>query len=232
MRLRLLLVRTAALVLAAVLIPIALAVCQVPQPRIVCAEYSNSKAVVVATLRASRHVAAFGETDGHLYSFAVKTLLRGDPGSAFQVWEENSSGRATFAWKVGRDYLLFLTGNVKQPTRAWVIDGCGNSGPMSQSGKVLAQIKSIDTSSPFGVVYGMADTSDVLVKAVGDGQTFSTKSDQMGRLTLRLPIGKYTLSAARRGWSFAPEPFGYESPRDLNITSGYCAQIQFTTVAK
>jgi hypothetical protein len=239
MRLPLLLVRSAVLVLAGVLAPIASAVCQVPQPRVVCAEYSNSKAVVIATLRASRFARIDSDTDGHLYDFVLKTLLRGNPGSAFEVWEENSSGRATFDWKARDDYLLFLARNVTQPTRAWVIDGCGNSGPTSQSGKVLAQIKSIDATTPSGVVYGMVSTeswttgvSNVMVKAIGNSQTFTAKTDEMGRFMLRLPIGKYALGATQTGWSFAPEPFGYESPQDLNITSGYCAQVQFSSTGK
>jgi hypothetical protein len=231
--------RTLALVLTAGLAPIASAVCPVPQPRIVCAEFSNSKAVLIATLWASRFVRIDGVTDGHLYSFAVKTVLRGDPGSSFAVWEENGSGRAAFEWKVGGDYLLFLAAHVNQPTRAWVIDGCGNSGPMSQSGKTLAQIKPTGASSTVGTVYGMVSTdswttgvSDVLVKAVGNGQTLSTRTDQTGRFVLQLPIGKYTLGAARPGWSFAPESFGYEDPQDLNVTSGYCAQVQFSSAGK
>jgi hypothetical protein len=235
----LLLARTAALVLAALVTPSGSAVCQVPQPRIVCAEYANSRAVIIATLRASRYAVIDSDIDGHLYSFAVKKLLRGDPGSTFEVWEENSSGRATFDWKIGAEYVLFLAENVNQPTRASVIDGCGNSGPVSQSGNVLAQIKSIESRSPLGVVYGMVSTdswttglSDVFVKAIGNGQTFSTKTDQTGRFMLRLPTGQYTLNAARPGWSFRPDPFGYESPQNLTVGSGYCAQVQFSSAGK
>jgi hypothetical protein len=239
MRLQVLLCRSVALILMGVLAPIVSAVCQVPQPRIVCAEFSNSKVVVIAVLRASRDAAIDSDRDGHLYSLTLKTSLRGNPGSMFEVWEDNSSGRARFAWQVGSEYLLFLASDVQQPAPAWVIDGCGNSGPMSQSENVLAQIKSIQPRPASGLIYGMVSTDswttgvpNVVVKTLGSGPTFSTKTDQTGRFTLRLPTGRYALDAVRPGWSFAPEPFGYESPKNLSIALGYCAQVQFSGTAK
>lgn len=70
------LVRMAVLALAEVAVRAAWPVCRVPQPGIVCAEYSNSKTVVIATLRASRYAEADANTDGYLYSVTVRTLLR------------------------------------------------------------------------------------------------------------------------------------------------------------
>ena len=228
--------RSVAPVLAALLVQSASAVCPVPQPRIVCAEYANSKAVVIATLRATRHIALERlDTDGYLYSLAVKTLLRGDVGSTFQVWEENASGRAAFNWKVGTDYLLFLRSHVLKPVPGCVIDGCGDSGPTSASATVLQAIKSAQASTSDGLVSGMVSTDswttgvpDVIVRAVGMRQRLSAKTDQGGQFLFRLPAGKYTLDAVRDGWSFRPEPFGYENPRNLNVRPGYCAQIQFS----
>lgn len=129
--------------------------------------------------------------------------------------------------------------HLEDPPRAWVIDGCGNSGPISRSEDVLAQIKSMKANTAAGVVNGMISTDslttgvpDVVVKTIGKGRTFSTKTDQAGRFTLRLPTGKYTLEASRPGRSFAPEPLGYESPENLNILPGYCAQVQFSSAEK
>jgi hypothetical protein len=236
MTVRLFFARAIAPVLAALFIPLASAVCPVPQPRIVCAEYANSEAVVVATLRTARRVASDrSDTDGHLYTFAVKTRLRGDIESTFRVWEEDSTGRAKFHWKAGTEYLLFLARDSVKPARAWVIDGCGNSGPISGSGPVLEAIKSARASTSDSAVYGMVSSGswndglpDAVVIAVGNTRTFSAKTDQSGRFLLRLPAGKYTLGAIRDGWVFAPEPFSYEDPRGLSVAAGACAQIQFS----
>jgi hypothetical protein len=226
--------RAAAPALAVLLVRSASAVCQVPQPRIVCAEYANSKAVVIANLRATQHIAERFDTDGQLYSLTVRTLLRGDVGTTFQIWEGNDSGRATFDWKVGTDYLLFLARYVPKPIPAWVIDGCGNSGPTSGSATVLQAIKSAQASTSDSLVSGMVSTDswttgvpDVIVRAVGARQSFSAKTDQGGRFLLRLPNGKYMLEAAREGWSFMPG-YGYENPRNLNVSPGYCAQVHFS----
>jgi hypothetical protein len=225
--------RVIAATLVAVLTPVASAVCQVPQPRIVCAEYANSKAVLVANLRATKRVVVDGDTDGYLYTFSVKTLMRGDAASKFELWEENSSGRAAFEWKVGVDYVLFLARDVQRPTHAWVIDGCGNSGPVNASAKVLQAIRS-HASSTIGLVYGMVSSDslttgvpNVTVKATGNHKSFSTITDQSGRFRLQLPAGEYIVDAMRDRESFRPEPFSYENPRNLKILPGYCAQIQF-----
>ena len=240
MTVRLFLARTAAPILAAFPIPPASTACSVPQPRLVCAEYANSTAIVVGTLRATRHLAFDSiDADGHLYNLEVKTLIRGDIGSTFQIWEENSSGRASFDWKVGTDYLLFLLRYSRRPTSGWVIDGYGNSGPMSESGTVLESIKVAQANTSDGLVYGRVsadslDTGvpDVIVRVLGKNQAFSAHTDQSGRFLLRLPAGKYALGALRNGWSFGLEPLSYEDPRNLSVVPGYCAQIQFSGTEK
>jgi uncharacterized protein with HEPN domain len=207
-------------------------VCQVPQPRLVCAEYANSQAVVTAKLVAIREV---GDTDGHFYTLVSRARLRGQVGPTFDVWEENSSGRATFSWNVGAEYLLFTSYSNKD--RGWVIDGCGNSGPLDRSTSVLASIKAINTSAADGVLEGMASTdswtngvSDVTIKAAGNGTTFTAKTNRDGRFTVRLPAGRYKISAIHNGWSFLPTPFSYENPADLNLARGGCAQVHFSGI--
>ena len=209
-------------------------VCRVPQPRTVCAEYINSQVVVIAKLLSIREV---GDNDGHFYSLATVTSLRGQVDSSFQVWEENSSGRATFDWKKGVEYLLFTS--FSKQDRAWVIDGCGNSGPLSRSSAVLAAIKSMNLSAPYGEVEGMASTdswttalSDVTIRAVEDGKTFSAKTGQDGRFKIQLPVGHYQMTAIRAGWLLEPVPFSYENPSDLRLTGGACAQVQFSGTQK
>jgi hypothetical protein len=178
-----------------------MSLCQVPQPRLVCAEYTNSQAVVIAKLMRIREM---GDGDGYFYSLATRNVLRGRTDPTFQVWEENSSGRATFDWKPGTDYLLFMS--YSKQDRAWGIDGCGNSGPLSQSASVLAAINSAKANASDGLVDGMVSTDswttgivDVTVRGVWNGMTFTARTNQAGRFQMRLPPGRYRLEAAVSG---------------------------------
>jgi hypothetical protein len=135
------------------------------------------------------------------------------------------------------NYLLFLV--YSNPDRAWVIDGCGNSGLLSRSATILAAVRSAEARRADGLVQGVVspDSSlddgipDVAVKATGNSLTFMAKTNKDGRFEMRLPVGRWTLEAIRRGWSFEPDPLGYEDPKDLRITPGCCAQVQFTGAA-
>jgi hypothetical protein len=184
-------------------------------------------------LVAARDEVRDSDTDGHMYTIETLSILRGEIGSSFQVWEENSSGRAPFRWTTGVDYLLFLS--YSQTASAWVIDGCGNSGPLNGSATVLASVRAARTNTVDGVVEGMVSTDswttgvpNVAVSAISDSTTLTATTDQNGRFRMRLPIGNYRLEANRSGWSFVPEPFSYENPNDLRITRNYCAQVQFS----
>jgi hypothetical protein len=130
--------------------------CAVPQPRLLCPEYVESDAVLIAKLVNVQEAAPDGFDPGHIYDFKLSRRLRGQVDSAFQVFEENNSGRASFDWIKGKDYLLFAS--YSQRARAWRIDGCGNSGPLNRSAKALAAIHSLDLSSKYGIVQGMTGT--------------------------------------------------------------------------
>ena len=208
-------------------------VCPVPQPRLACAEYANSQAVIIAKLTSIREVTHDNDIGGHLYSLAARSILRGRMDPAFQVWEENSSGRATFDWIRGVDYLLFLS--YSKLNGAWVIDGCGNSGPVIRSASVLSAIKAVKANAGDAAVEGLVSTDswttgvpDVTVRAIGNGTTIAVKTDQAGRFQMRLPAGRYKLAAVRTGWSFEPGLLSYENPTDLRITAGGCAQVHFS----
>ena len=85
--------------------------CNVPNPRLVCAEYFASKVVVEATLVKVRSVRAKDDPEGvlaYIYTLKSNRLIRGQINEVFQVYEGNDSGRATFDWIAGRKYLLFL----------------------------------------------------------------------------------------------------------------------------
>src|SRR5262249_45044028 len=111
--------------------PSAKGMCQVPQPRLVCAEYFASKVVVEATLTRIKTIREESDPEGaiaHEYRLETKQKFRGHIGPVFKVYESNDSGRAGFDWKTGQEYLLFLF--YTRSDKAWVLDGCGNSGPL------------------------------------------------------------------------------------------------------
>ena len=73
------------------------ALCRVPQPRRVCAEYFHSKGVVLARLDGVTPVKdSFGDLAGAYFSMTVERGLRGQVPRLFRIYESNDSGRATF----------------------------------------------------------------------------------------------------------------------------------------
>jgi hypothetical protein len=214
------------------------AACRVPRPRAVCAEYANSQAVATARLQSIRQVThGAPDRDGTLYTFVLRTQFRGTLEPTFQVWDKTSGGTRPLAAVAGEDYLLFLTAP-SGPDRAWVFDACGNSAPLSRSAATIAGIRTAQTPAPDGVVYGMVvdgpaggGVPDVAIKATGNNLTFSATTIVSGVFLLRLPVAKYALEATREGKSFAPDLLSYENPRELNVTPGYCAQVQFNGAA-
>src|SRR5580700_2089667 len=85
--------------------------CDVPQPRLVCAEYFASRVVVEATLVKVRSTHDKDDLEGvatYEYNLHTNQVLRGHIDRVFRVHEGNDSGRATFGWKIEREYLLFL----------------------------------------------------------------------------------------------------------------------------
>ncbi len=83
------------------------ALCNVPRPRLVCAEYFHSKAVVIARLAGTTTVKDdFDDVTGRYYSLTVEQTLRGEVPRLFRVYVANDSGRTTFDWKQGGSYLL------------------------------------------------------------------------------------------------------------------------------
>src|SRR5271169_5584752 len=85
------------------------AYCKMPQPRLVCAEYFHSKAVVIAKLAG---ITPFKDSNddvvGTYYSMTVEQTFRGKVPRLFRVYASNQSGPASFGWKTGDSYLLFL----------------------------------------------------------------------------------------------------------------------------
>lgn len=208
----------------------AFAFCQAPQPRLLCAEYSNSQAVVIAKVV---RIEMVGDDDGHRYKLSTIERFRGNIPASFTTWEENSSSRASFDWVPGRSYLLFP--NYSPSDHAWIVDGCGNSGPVNKSRASIATIRSFKPEGP-ALLSGIVTTSSwttgvpgVTITASGQARTFRAISDRDGRFAFKLPPGIWSFHAAASGEKFDPGPVSYENPRELRLEPGSCAQIQFET---
>jgi hypothetical protein len=215
----------------------ALALCNDPQLRLVCAEYFASRVVTEATLVGMKTIRdkAYPEFDnGHYYDMRAERVLRGDIATSFRVYEENSSGRATFGWKAGRQYLLFLSYSAE--SKSWELDGCGNSGPLADAKKALAQIDGIQTNHDGdGVIHGVisgheesGSVSRVHVEARGIKGRYATTTNAKGQFQIEVPAGRYTLRAKRDGLSFRAADLSYEDPDNLRIEAGGCVQVQLS----
>jgi len=86
------------------------------------------------------------------YYYTLKTdhTYRGTPEKTIRIYEENSSGRAPFEWKLGTKYILFLFDSSEKSEKGLLeLDGCGNSRPILSNGSfVLKQIASVKNRQP------------------------------------------------------------------------------------
>ncbi len=214
------------------------ALCHEPLPRLVCAEYFRSKAVVIAKLAGITRVKdSYGDVTGTYYSMTVERTLRGDVPRLFRIYEANDSGRAAFIWDVDESYLLFLLDQI--PNDGWLIDGCGNSGPSELRGKAIRQVEAIDSASAHATIAGAVGghsssfpLAGVQVEARGPGglNTAETKPD--GTFEIQVASGKYQVLAVSPGRTFMADDLTYEDPDSVVLENGGCAQVQFVEVQK
>jgi hypothetical protein len=109
------------------------------------AEFVRSEAVLVGSILSERNLPGSDETDtpgGTFYLVKVLETLRGTPGSAVEIFSENSSGR--FPMHIGTSYLLFL---YKQQGLLSA-DYCGNSGPVADKADVLREARQLAKHKP------------------------------------------------------------------------------------
>jgi hypothetical protein len=211
-----------------------LGVCNVPSPRLVCAEYFASKVVVEATLVSVREIHGSDDPQdvrARVYTLRTNLLFRGHVAEMFRVYEGNDSGRATFDWKVGQNYLLFLFYSVAD--KSWALDGCGNSGELDRKKSVLEQIDAIRSHTDGGVIHGVVSErriSDPLVgvrvEARGAEGLYQATTNAKGEFEIKVPAGKYTLRAVKAGFAFQGADLSYENPHGLQIEPGGCARVQ------
>lgn len=204
--------------------------CSVPQPRLVCAEYFASTVVVEATLVDVRTISDKDDPEGisaFVYSLGAGQVFRGSMAGTFQVYETNDSGRATFDWKVGQTYLLFLFYSASD--RAWELDGCGNSGPLSRAKAALKKIAVIQKRhGGGGHIYGMVSQPmpGVHVKAQGKNGVYAATTNVKGEFEIKVPPGVYSVSATKSGLIFGDADMSYANSLNLRVEPGGCVQLQ------
>ncbi len=211
------------------------AVCGAPQPRLVCAEYFKSEVVVEAKLVRSRYVAPDNDNNGHVYRMQTEKVLRGKVGQFFDIWEDNSSGRAAFDWETDRSYLLFLNA---QEDRGWTLDGCGNSGPLGNAGAALKQIQGIPSQRRAMIQVAVGGDwlawsppiAGVMVSAQGPNGTYSATTSKQGIAEIYVPAGKYSVTVPDQ--KVLAFDLSYDDPEKIVVENGGCAQIQFVEPQK
>ena len=219
----------------------AIAVCSVPQPRLVCAEYFASSLVVEATLVRVRVIRDKDDPElisAHVYTLRVNRILRGGTGEVVQVYEGNDSGRATFDWTLSRKYLLFLF--YSPADKSWQLDGCGNSGPSSQAKAALSAISEIQAQrGDDGVIHGVVSRqalSDpipgVHVEARGDGGHYIAATNEKGEFQMRVPAGRYVVRGVESKFLFDTADLSYGNRRRLRVERGGCVQVQLLGVER
>ena len=228
------LVRLLFLVLVLAPAPLALALCHVPQPRLVCAEYFASPLVVEATLIQTHILGDKADPriiSAYVYTMRVNKVLRGNVKGQLRIYEGNDSGRVAFDWIAGREYLLFLSYDPQD--NAWELDGCGNSGPLDAAKAALTEIEAIKAAHDGGVIYGMVSQQSlaipipgVHVEAQGEMGKYAAVTNAKGEFQVKVPAGRYSVRVVDNKAHFAAADITYEAPWAIQIESGGCAQVQ------
>jgi len=202
-------------------------------PRLVCAEYSQSKLVVIAKLERKEYFEPEHRDAYYVYSLQTTKTLRGNIGPQFRVIEFNNTGRASFYWIVGSTYLLFL-----DPTEdgMWSLYGCGNSAPINGAAYALRVINSL-SGRRGGVIQGLVadrggypaqiDLSGIAIDVRGDAGEFKAVTNRMGEFKLHVPAGRYTVVPSQPGSRFTKDIESFEDPNSITIEDGGGAQLQF-----
>jgi hypothetical protein len=217
---------------------LARAVCSEPQPRSVCAEYSASKIVAEATLLKIDNVLYKHDPEAVIasyYTLRFDRVFRGTAGQTVRIYEGSDSGRASFDWKVGRKYVLFLFDSIeKADEKVLSLDGCGNSGPAAHANSVLREIDRMNdqrgTAHITGMVsaFGLAGAMpNIEMVARGGGASYKGRTNRQGRFTIEVPPGDYEVIPVNRQMWFAVSELSYEDPLHLAMQPGSCAQVQF-----
>lgn len=214
---------------ALLLVTSAGAKCPEPRPRLLCAEYFQSDVVVTARLLKIRHVTISDDDDYMLYTMQTERVLRGKIRAIFRIIDSTGSGRAGIPSDKGQRYLLFLS--YMKDSRAWALDGCGNSDELEKSAETLKRIHELQAGGNSGTIQGNVwqdGGATVLVR--GKQAALKAKTDKEGNFEIHVPAGVYDATVILEGRRFEPDIWSYEDPRRFRVRNGGCAQLQFLPI--
>jgi hypothetical protein len=98
-------------------------------------EMKESEAVIIGTVMSSRLVPqSWDALDGTEYVVHIDQKVKGKQTGEITIFTEHTED--AFNLQSGRQYLLFLTNNYQH----WMVNKCGNSGPMDEESKVIRQM--------------------------------------------------------------------------------------------
>jgi hypothetical protein len=98
-------------------------------------ERKESQVIIIGTVMSSRQVPqAWDSLDGTDYVVHIDQKVKGKQTGEITIFSERSEDG--FNLEAGKQYLLFLTNNYQH----WVVNKCGNSGPIDEEGKVIKQM--------------------------------------------------------------------------------------------
>ncbi|MGC2401188.1 MAG: hypothetical protein WA510_15450 [Acidobacteriaceae bacterium] len=98
-------------------------------------EMKESQVVIIGTVMSSRQVPQSWDTlDGTEYVIHIDQKVKGKQSGEISIFSEHRDDAV--ALESGKQYLLFLTNN----NAHWMVNTCGNSGPMDEASKVIRQM--------------------------------------------------------------------------------------------
>jgi hypothetical protein len=98
-------------------------------------EMKESQVVIIGTVMSSRQVPQSWDTlDGTEYVIHIDQKVKGKQSGEISIFSEHRDDAV--ALESGKQYLLFLTNNNSH----WMVNTCGNSGPMDEASKVIRQM--------------------------------------------------------------------------------------------
>ena len=207
-------------------------------PRLICAEYAHSDAVVEAKLIRIQHFFPKNKDkqDWFVYTLESTKTLKGTIDKEFRIHEENDSGRAGFSWRKDESYLLFLQ---KSEDGTWFLYGCGNSDNLRKASRTIEVINSLsrrDGGLIQGSITGIPagpNRPKIRIESKDGGQSFAGRANEIGFFRVHVPPGNYRVVVSLDGWTFERDVvMSYEDPADMHIENGWCAQLVLEAKAK
>lgn len=98
-------------------------------------EMKESEAVIIGTVMSSRLVPqSWDALDGTEYVVHIDRKVKGKQSGEITIFSEHTDDAIPL--QSGTQYLFFLTNN----NQHWMMNTCGNSGPMDDESKVIRQM--------------------------------------------------------------------------------------------